>query len=431
MNWFGWGAPPGGASAKLEPAVTAERRPDPRVALLETAYKEVLDATKHQDDKVGRLLTATAFLTATALALANLVGGQPLPRRFSIDGQPLPSLALLCLLVFLTCVVLGVLLLIYSLAAPLKIPAFAAADPRYRKGRSSGSTRLSSQIYFLAIASTSQDDWKAKWDESQSERLESELVDMYVDESQNLAVRTDFKYARMNEATAILAFALLAFAAAAVFILAAAAAPCDLTAARGMRCTNPVELRLGYRWALAGIIFGWTFLTLMTQVRTSRLYVNQLVGVFDVRRRREWFIATAGRLFAFSLAFASAWFMVGPVSAKGFMGKVPYGLLLVGSLALLLTYVRQSKARSVVRYGAHLNFFGMSLGMIAAVGLAAASDTTNDERYAFAAAVALPLAILLVTSLGPTSGTAERRSRYRRSLAAAEAKLAGDVPSAE
>ena len=44
------------------------------------AYAEVLDATKHQDDKVGRYLAALAFLTTGAIAL--LLGEGILARDF-------------------------------------------------------------------------------------------------------------------------------------------------------------------------------------------------------------------------------------------------------------------------------------------------------------------------------------------------------------
>src|SRR3712207_6746276 len=60
---------------------------------LQNSYKEVLDATKHQDDKIGRIFTGVAFLTAAALALANLNSAQFLTRQYT--DTPNVPLALL------------------------------------------------------------------------------------------------------------------------------------------------------------------------------------------------------------------------------------------------------------------------------------------------------------------------------------------------
>src|SRR5687767_12578535 len=67
----------------------AEQRDDPdeveaKLQLIEFSYREVLDATKHQDDKIGRMLTSVAFLTAAAMALAALSSAQFLTRNFKV-----------------------------------------------------------------------------------------------------------------------------------------------------------------------------------------------------------------------------------------------------------------------------------------------------------------------------------------------------------
>lgn len=38
--------------------------------LAKDSYKEVLDATKHQDERIGRFLTAIAFLVSAGIALS-------------------------------------------------------------------------------------------------------------------------------------------------------------------------------------------------------------------------------------------------------------------------------------------------------------------------------------------------------------------------
>src|SRR3712207_4221713 len=52
------------------------------LSLLESSYKEVLDAVKHQDDKIGRLFAGISFLTAASLAMANLGGSAYLSQRY-------------------------------------------------------------------------------------------------------------------------------------------------------------------------------------------------------------------------------------------------------------------------------------------------------------------------------------------------------------
>lgn len=141
-------------------AQASQQSEDARVELLRTSYVELLDATKHQDDKVGRLLAATAFLTAASLALANLVAGRALPRRFMIHGELLPPLALLALATFLLSVVFSVIMLTYSIATPLTIPAFTGPSQRT-------TGKEPSQIFFLEIAGVSLAEWQDKWSEGE------------------------------------------------------------------------------------------------------------------------------------------------------------------------------------------------------------------------------------------------------------------------
>jgi hypothetical protein len=97
---------------------------DARLALLRGSYTEVLDATKHQDDKIGRLFTGVSFLTAAAIATANLGKPSYLSQRYTEFSTPveLPPLGILTLAVYLVLVIFCVMLLINSLATPLRTP---------------------------------------------------------------------------------------------------------------------------------------------------------------------------------------------------------------------------------------------------------------------------------------------------------------------
>ena len=92
-----------------------------RLQLITASYAEVLDATKHQDDKIGQLLTGVAFLTAATLALAALEPISIITRRFTVEPFSLPVL-LITLAVFLLGIAFGFMLLLISLSTPLRLP---------------------------------------------------------------------------------------------------------------------------------------------------------------------------------------------------------------------------------------------------------------------------------------------------------------------
>src|SRR5690349_18299080 len=88
---------------------------DRKLELITTSYDQVLDATKHQDDKIGQLLTSIAFLTAATIALAALEPAQVLARRFLIPPFRAP-LGLISLSVFLLGIAFSVMLLLINLS---------------------------------------------------------------------------------------------------------------------------------------------------------------------------------------------------------------------------------------------------------------------------------------------------------------------------
>ncbi len=161
--------------------------------LLSTSYREVLDATKHQDDKVGRFLTAIAFLMAAAIAFG--VRADVLTIKYDLQ-RPLPLPAIL-FMVFFALVILSVVLLLFALGQALRLPSSTAP------GRSS-------YLFFMSIADHSNDNWNRQWSRETSE-IESDIDSDLVGEIRNLAIRADGKYQRSAEAQSTFTIGLLAF----------------------------------------------------------------------------------------------------------------------------------------------------------------------------------------------------------------------------
>lgn len=234
----------------------AERELDERFKLLDYSYREVLDATKHQDDKINRLLTTVAFLTAATLALAGLHGGDPLAARYLVDGRFALPLGLICLGGFLVGVTVTVIMLIASLTTPLVFPGGVkpiTPNIRYVTSVKSG------QIYFNEISRTALPQWYVKW-QQETVYLKRERNDSLVRETHNLAVRTEFKYQRSNEAVAVLSFALLSFVLSMVLILIAAGR---------QQSGSPLTLNLTTRAILAAVLFGYCMLQLVGTQRNA------------------------------------------------------------------------------------------------------------------------------------------------------------------
>jgi hypothetical protein len=230
-----------------------EQPVDERLAMVVDGYTEVLDATKHQDDKIGRLLTAIAFLTAASIAIANLRSGRVLVARFHVAPVTVPLTAI-GLAVFLVLVVGAVVLLIASLSTPLRLPGLARGG--------SGQPTLS-QIYFMSIAKFSLDEWKRNWERSSTD-LDAERVQMYVKETHNLALRTNLKYERTTEAVAVFSIALFSFGLASIFAAIAATSP------KGI-----VELARSDRLLLGAYVGAFAFVQLLTRARYNASSVDE------------------------------------------------------------------------------------------------------------------------------------------------------------
>lgn len=370
---------------------------DDRLELLEASYKEVLDATKHQDDKVGRLLTATAFLTAAALGLANLRGGAALSRGYVIDGVELPALTLVALGVFLLAVVFAAVIFIYSIMTPLRIPGFQPST-------TAGSQRIS-QIYFYPIAAASEAAWNRKWQEDNVQELHNEGVEMYRDEVRNLALRADFKYSRTNEGVAILSFALLAFGIGVVLAVTAGLTSCpDASNVTGV-CIAAAELSWLPRALLAAVVSGWVFGSLVSRVRYGRL------GVEDNQQP-----INAGRIFGLASAALAGLALLGLANPWRVWAS------LVGvTVAILVTWtLRDTRpSRGKPPYAKLVNYVGTLVGVWLACGLGVVYAVEGSYSWALCSGLSLPVAISAVGLLGPSAAEADRRVQRASERAAA------------
>jgi hypothetical protein len=230
--------------SNLEPPTSPLGEPweSERLRHAKDAYQEVLDATKHQDDKIGRFLTGIAFLIAGALVFTS---PEVLQARYAVGATHL-RLPAIALITFMVLVVLSVLLYVLAMGAPLTIPSPPAA--RRSRGRS--------HLFFLLIAGETRESWERLWDDTASGgELERELLREYLSETRNIAQRVDQKYERSTEASALFAVALLFFLLGTVLSVdvlqhakvpagAALQVPADLDWSAPLRATVAIILAL-------------------------------------------------------------------------------------------------------------------------------------------------------------------------------------------
>ncbi|MFW3171367.1 hypothetical protein [Geodermatophilus sp. CPCC 206100] len=232
-----------------------------RYELLRFTYDEVLAATKHQDEKINKLLTAVAFLVAGSLALANLADAKFAMRGFALSEGTSVPLAMFTVGVFLVGVLAAVLMLIGTMTSPLRFPGGSRADApdiEYVTSFRAG------QVYFNEIASGSLAEWYGKWAVKDAAALLFERNESLVRETHNLAVRAESKYTRTTEAVAVLSFALLSFALSVVLLVRAAADPLP---ASGTSPADAVTVDWPLRTLLALVLLGYCWLQLRGSAR--------------------------------------------------------------------------------------------------------------------------------------------------------------------
>jgi hypothetical protein len=184
-----------------------------KLGLLKDSYREVLDATKHQDDKVGRYLTAVSFLIAGAIALGtrtDLVGA-----AYQLEPAPAKPILLPAYLLslFLLFIVVSLMFLVTGMGARLHRPG---------KG-----TPLNSHLFFLVVADMEEKEegsWGKLW-VGDSGLIGMALVDDYKSEVVNIALRAKQKYNRTILAGGFLQLAALCLVLAATLGFLAKAFP--------------------------------------------------------------------------------------------------------------------------------------------------------------------------------------------------------------
>jgi hypothetical protein len=411
----------------------AEHELDERFKLLEFSYREVLDATKHQDDKINRLLTTAAFLTAASLALAGLISGKAVTAHYLVDHNLQLPLALIALAGFLGGITVAVIMLISSLTTPLVFPG--GSKPILPKIPYVTSAKFG-QVYFYEIAKTAPPEWYAKWESSTAD-LKLERNASLVRETHNLAVRTDFKYQRSNEAVAVLSFAMLSFVLSALLILIASQRPNQAL----------VDLNWTARSVLATIFFLYCWLQLTATQRNTpptvfeRAYPDRGSGNWPKFSRLGYPLFAAGVLlqlqlvpsespffrFVFSCAVPLvAWlaFVIALPwpSAKGAEKQLEVAIACSGAIDKDFPSPKEgavAKRKKELRGSVYIA--GLITAAYVAVGLWAARSPIHRETVALGACYASGL-ILLLSSLWqvarkPVKPAEEFQERYQELMA--------------
>lgn len=153
--------------------------------LAKLGYTEVLDATKHQDDKIGRTLGAIAFFTGGVIAFLDR-DVVSVRHQFGTRSIPLIAIALGAFLVLAAC---SALLFVLASSSPLTLPK--------RRGATDGQSHL----FFLVAASMDDEQWTKSW---AKDDVGMAIRDEMVAEAHNIAKRAADKYRRSQEAAALL-----------------------------------------------------------------------------------------------------------------------------------------------------------------------------------------------------------------------------------
>jgi hypothetical protein len=151
------------------------------------SYAEVLDATKHQDDKINRVLSGIAFLTTGAIAFLFRTDVVATTGTFGSHQVPFVAFMAGCYFALTTA---SVILLLLSLSSELRLPGGKKPPPL-----------RDSYLYFTMIAGRTESSWQRDWMRPPAQ-VDDRLLDQYKRETYNLAQRARLKYERTDEAAA-------------------------------------------------------------------------------------------------------------------------------------------------------------------------------------------------------------------------------------
>jgi hypothetical protein len=171
----------------------SERLREPQI--WKESYNEVLLFLKHQDDKINRVLTALAFLTAAAVALYVFGRGEP----HAADFPPFSGTSLTADDYFFGAFLIG---LFFAVAI-----ALVALDPTSAVPKYLASEDPTSIVFYHAIAHQSAGDWHRL----RGGDAEESLTASFHGDARRLSHRAIHKVTRFGQATAFVQFTVASF----------------------------------------------------------------------------------------------------------------------------------------------------------------------------------------------------------------------------
>lgn len=366
----------------VPPEPLADEAPDAdyRLERLRESYCEVLAATKHEDDKVGRFLGVIAFLVAGALIFAQQA--DVLRARYDLGVElALPALALAAFLFFIT---LAVLLYVLAIAAPVTIPPGSEGEVRH------------SHLFFLLIAQETKESWGAQWDLDKM-TLREKLTNEYRGEILNLGQRTHNKRRRSEEASALFAAALLFFGLTVGW---------SIDVIRTVTDTESPQWSFGVRAAVAAWLAAFAALILYQRFRVQ--------AVRRIELRKDEGLRGYGRMTA-GLALGIALLLLPPGDLEPEMRGV-LAVFAVATLLIALSGLRRVLASPTVPAEAS----GVWLLVFTLVVLAAGAALWLELP-------ALQLLLALVLALGPLTGQVTNALDENDRLRGARRKRAAEL----
>lgn len=341
------------------------------------SYAEVLDATKHQDDKINRVLAGIAFLTTGAIAF--LFRTDVVATRWTFGHHDVPFVALMAGGYF-ALTTASVILLLLSLSSELRLPGGKGPSPL-----------ADSYLYFTMIAGRTESRWLRDWMRPPA-TIDKQLLGQYQRETYNLAQRARLKYERTDEAAALFVLAMMFLAAGFLLALLAVA--------------RPDGAAVTFTWTsallLASVFSGHAVLQLSALHRHEQQSVELVWRIrrHDARTRLKRLRRNGMRVLIAVVPFYVAGVLFTAVTADG--ARLLWTLIAVAaSLAgYLATAPRWQpdgapKVDLIPRYRAAVPY-----AVASAIALAAAvvAGTVDDPWPAVLAALAVPVLLSAITA---------------------------------
>lgn len=353
-----------------------------KITLAKSVFTEVLDSTKHQDDKTGRFLTAIAFLTTGSLTL--LANVHALSTPFNLDGRMAP-LALYSLFIFILSALAAVILFLMGMGSP---------HSRLPEG-SRDAERLST-IYFFHISNTPKEEWMRLL-KSDSSILSTRIAEDYWRDSWKLSKRVSIKNERSGEAATMFIFGVLFLALSTALIV-------DVFL-HERSSDHEVSYRL--RAVIASIVAGHAVLQLYGDLRRQQSDLESLSsGELE------------SRLAEIKLTY---WMMVAVTIIVGFLlipspGEACAGIAVVGVLLGIFLWNCRPKMSRWICGIAHVTKSLFSLLLIFALAI-----VWSMLKGDLTARITLTLLIpTFLSSMNLYGQTAERRRRIKSLLKTAD-----------